>query len=83
MLLLVMRIRIDLPDPLFRRIQALAAMRGATMNGLIIQALEREVNADSPIERNASTRQLRFPLIRLRSGCKLDLSKFDFDDLLT
>jgi hypothetical protein len=83
MLLLVMRIRIDLPDPLFRRIKALAAMRGATMKGLIIQALEREVNAGAPIERNASTPSASVPLIRLRSGCKLDLSKFDFDDLLT
>src|SRR5437588_10018343 len=78
-----MRTTIDVPDTLFRRAKALAALRGASMKDLIVQALEREVRAEAHGESGVSARHVQFPLIRLRAGRKLDLSKFNFDDLLT
>jgi hypothetical protein len=76
-----MRTTIDIPDPLFRRTKALAAMRGSSIKELVVRALEREVNGgESPA--TSLPPRTRLPVIHLRSGRPLDLSKFDFDDLL-
>ncbi len=76
-----MRTTIDLPDALFRRAKALAAMKGSTLKDLIVRAIEREVNSSHTVD-NAARRKVELPLIHLRDGRKLDLSAFDFDDLL-
>ena len=75
-----MRTMIDMPDALFRKTKALAALRGSSMKDLIVRAVEREVNHPNPAEDPA--RPLKPPVVHLRSGRKLDLSSFDFDDLL-
>jgi hypothetical protein len=74
-----MRTTIDMPDALFRKIKATAAMRGSSMRDLIIRALEREIG--TPAE-NARAGRVKLPLVRLASGRKIDLTGFDFDDLL-
>ena len=38
-----MRTTIDIPDPVFRRLKAAAALRGTSMKALILAALEREI----------------------------------------
>jgi hypothetical protein len=76
-----MRTTIDLPDALFRRIKALAAMEGSSLKALIVRALERETNATGPWPRRGNDR-VRLPHIRLKRGRKLDLTGFDFDGLL-
>ena len=76
-----MRTTIDLPDPLFRRTKATAAILGLSMKDLIARAIEREVNANRA-PNPASPARVELPLLHLRSRRKLDLSKFDFDDLL-
>ena len=79
-----MRTTIDLPDGLFRRTKATAALRGSSMKDLIVLAIEREVTQDSRgIAGQAVAKPSRVPLIHLRRGRKLDLTAFDFDDLLT
>jgi hypothetical protein len=40
-----MRTTIDMPDALFRKTKAVAALRGSSMNELIIHAVEREVTS--------------------------------------
>jgi hypothetical protein len=77
-----MRTTVDLPDTLFRRTKALAATRGSSMKELIVRAVEREVNAEESAITNRKPRRVEFPLVHLRSRRKLDLSGFDFDDLL-
>jgi hypothetical protein len=74
-----MRTTIDLPDPLFRKAKSIAAARGLTLKDFVINALERETRSEP-----APARQSRspFPLIHLKHKKVLDLSKFDFDDLL-
>src|SRR5437588_10097948 len=76
----LVRTTIDLPDSLFRRTTRLAAMRRVSMKELIVQALEREINAQAVSDGKVTARALQFPLIRLRSGRKLDLSKFGSDE---
>jgi hypothetical protein len=76
-----MRTMIDMPDALFRKTKALAALRGSSLKDLIVRAVEREVNAPNPPE--SAPRRRKLPLVHLRGGRKLDLNSFDFDDLLT
>jgi hypothetical protein len=74
-----MRTTIDLPDALFRKTKATAALRGSSMKELIVRAVEREVS--QPPAR-AKTKPAKLPVIRSWRGPKLDLTHFDFDDLL-
>jgi len=76
-----MRTTIDLPGNLLRRTKALAAMRGSSLKEVIVRAVEREVNAEGTGVAGPSPRA-DLPVVHLRSRRKLDLSKFDFDDLL-
>jgi hypothetical protein len=76
-----MRTTVDLPDDLFRRTKALAALRGDSLKDLVVRAIETEIGARSPAE-TGPTGRARLPLIRLHSKRKLDLTGFDFDDLL-
>jgi hypothetical protein len=75
-----MRTTIDIPDALFRRTKALAAARGLTLKQVIISAVEREISPARPAL--AGRRRTRLPLIHLEPGRVLDLTDFDFDDLL-
>jgi hypothetical protein len=77
-----MRTTVDLPDDLFRRTKALAAMRGDSFKDLVVRAIETEIAGRNPSAGGPAARRARLPLVRLRSGRKLDLSGFDFDDLL-
>ena len=77
-----MRTTIDLPDTLFRRTKAIAALRGSSMKDLIVRAIEREVAAPSGNSEKPS-RRAKFPVVHLKSGREIDLNGFDFDDLLT
>jgi hypothetical protein len=76
-----MRTTIEIPDTLFRKTKATAALRGSTTKELIVCAIEREI-ANSVKSNKAAPRRVKLPLIHLKSGRKLDLSNFDFDDLL-
>ena len=53
------------------------------MKDLIIGVLEREVDSELPEPIVPVSRPFDFPAIQLPKGKQLDLSKFDFDDLLT
>lgn len=75
-----MRTTIDMPDGLFRRTKATAAARGISLKQMIVQAVEHELNqTPSP----ANKRRPPFPIMHLKGKKFLDLSNFDFDDLLT
>lgn len=75
-----MRTTIDLPDTLFRQTKATAALRGSTMKDVIVRALQREVGGGRPSK--PAVNRVKLPLMRLKNGRKLDLTNFDFDDLL-
>ena len=74
-----MRTTIDLPDALLRKTKAVAALRGSSLKDLIIHAVEREVSQPAG---GTKRRRVKLPLVQSPSGRKLDLTNFDFDDLL-
>jgi hypothetical protein len=76
-----MRTTIDMPDALFRRTKAVAAARGVTLKQIIVNAVEQEINQPEKVVRGR--RPLKLPLIHLEPGRTLDLTNFDFDDLLS
>ena len=77
-----MRLTVNIPDRLFRRAEALAAKRELSLKKLIVNALKREVNGGDSVGTISRQRCVGFPVVHLRSGSRLDLRKFDFDDLL-
>ena len=78
--LLSMRVTIDLPDKLHRKLKALAVKRGCSMKEVVIGALKTDVAGD--LTDAVPQKRVQLPLIRLHKGRKLDLTNFDFDDLM-
>ena len=79
-----MQTTVDLPDSLYKKSQALATSRGATVEQLIVEAVAKEVqgNLGSSAPETYGDREVELPVIRSRRPGTLDLSRFDFDDLL-
>jgi hypothetical protein len=75
-----MRTTIDMPDALYRKTKAAAALRGSSVKDLIIRAVETEIEAKVP--ESSRLRRVKLPIIRAWKGPKLDLSNFNFDELL-
>ncbi len=78
-----MRTTVDIPDDLFRKTKATAALRGTTMKELIVSAIRKSVEEESRKGQKAKKVDMaKLPVIRLKGNRKLDLSDFDFDELL-
>jgi len=78
----LMQTTVDLPDSLYRKSEQLAASRGATIEQLIVEAVQKEVQGDLGTGA-CGDREVELPVIHSRLPGTLDLSQFDFDDLLT
>lgn len=79
-----MQTTVNLPDSLYQKSEALAASRGATVEQFIVEAVKKEVqgNLGSGTFETYGDREVDLPIIRSRRPGALDLSHFDFDDLL-
>jgi hypothetical protein len=79
-----MQTTVNLPDFLYQKSEALAASRGATVEQFIVEAVEKEVqgNLGSGTPGSFGDREVDLPVIRSTRPGTLDLSNFDFDDLL-
>ena len=79
-----MQTTLNLPDSLYEKSVALAASRGATVEEFIVAALAKEVqdNLGSGVAGSYGDREVALPVIRSNRPGTLDLSHFDFDDLL-
>lgn len=78
-----MQAMVNLPDPLYRQAEALAVARGTTVEQVIVDVLTDAVQDHSPdAGANYGARKVKLPLIRSKRPGTLDLSNFDFDDLL-
>lgn len=75
-----MRTTIDMPDALYRKTKAIAALRGSSVKDLIVHAVERELESAKAVPTKRP--RLDLPIIKTWKGKKLDLTDFDFDDLL-
>jgi hypothetical protein len=76
-----MQTTVNLPDSLYRKIEQLAASRGATVEQFIVEAVKNEVQGGLGTA-DYGDREVDLPVIRSRRPGTLDLSQFDFDDLL-
>jgi hypothetical protein len=77
-----MRTTIEIPDDLFRRAKATAALRGSTLKDLVVRALEREF-ARQPPELKKGRTTTKLPVLPWKGKKNLDLTNFNFDDLLS
>lgn len=71
------RTTVDLPDALFRKRKAVAALWRSSLKNLIVQAVEKEVNGSA-----ANGRKIHLPLVRMPKDGKINVKGFDFDDIL-
>jgi hypothetical protein len=78
----VMQTIVDLPDSLYRKSEAVAALRGTTVEELILQAVAKEVECNPHSASGGGGFRVELPIIRSKHPSTLDLSGFDFDDLL-
>jgi hypothetical protein len=76
-----MRTTIEIPDDLFRRAKATAALRGSTLKALVVRALEREFAKQEPRPKGRPT--TKFPVMPWKGKKKIDLTNFNFDDSLS
>ena len=65
-----MRTTVDLPDPLFRKIKALASLNGLSLKEYITSALEHEVEGS---KLNIESQRVTFPLVPSKSPGSIDL----------
>jgi hypothetical protein len=72
-----MRTTIDLPDPVFRELKAVAARRGTSLKDIVRKAVEEEIRKT---ERSAG-RHVKFPLLASKEPGTLDLTNAEIDDL--
>ena len=72
-----MRTTIDLPDPLFRELKSLAALRGDSLKEVIRGAVEEEVRKTQ----RKTGRRLKFPLIATREPGVLNLTNAQIEKL--
>lgn len=73
-----MRTTIDLPDPLFRELKAVAARRGTSLKAVVRAAVEEEIRST----KGKAGRKLKFPLLSSCEPGSLNLSNAEIDDLL-
>ena len=73
-----MRTTVDLPDPLYRQVKSVAALRGSTLKEFIQDALQQAVTAGPRVGR----RKVKLPLIRSKHPGTLRLTNADIEDHL-
>ena len=73
-----MRTTVDLPDPLFRELKALAAKRGLSLKTVIRTAVEDEIRKADKKTGN----KVKFPVLPSRKPGSLNPSNAELEDLL-
>ncbi len=74
-----MRTTIDVPEPVFRKMKATAALRGVSLKDFVLGAVEREM-AKKQAPRDY---MVQVPLIRSKRPGKRNLTNAEIEDLLT
>ena len=75
-----MRTTIELPDSVYRKAQKIATTQGIPIEEFILRAFERELEAEPNVIPHP--KRVTLPLIPSREPGALDLTAFNFDDLL-
>jgi metal-responsive CopG/Arc/MetJ family transcriptional regulator len=75
----LVRTTVDLPDELFRALQALAVQRGTSLRELLRTAVEHEL---ARARRPKKPYRVRFPVLNSKEPGKLDLTNAGIEDFL-
>jgi hypothetical protein len=70
------RTTVDLPDPLFKRVKAEAALRGMKLRDFIARSLEQTISGAS---REARRRPVKLPLIKGDGKRRIDPTREELD----
>ena len=73
-----MRTTVDLPEPLFLKLKAVAAQRGMPLKDVIRAAVEAEVQK----AQGKNARRVKFPLLPSSEPGTINLTNADIEDLL-
>jgi hypothetical protein len=73
-----MRTTVDVPDPIFRKMKATAALRGLSLKEFLLNAVEQEM-AKKPSARNYT---VEVPLIRSKRPGKRALTNAQIEGML-
>jgi len=73
------RTTVDLPDPLFRELKAVAARRGESLKSVIRAAVESEIRKAE----GKTGRRVKFPLLSSSEPGSLDLTNAEIEELST
>lgn len=76
-----MRTTIDLPDPLYRRLKATAALRGASLKQYVTQTLQARLETEVRPKRPG--KRVKFPLVRSKHPGTLHLTNRMIEEILT
>ena len=71
-----MRTTVDIPDPVYRKLKAKAALEGSTVKDAILHAVSRELSGSLP------KRRIKCPLIHSKEKGRLNLQNAQIYDLL-
>ncbi len=74
-----MRTTVDLPDPLFRQMKALAALRGITLREFLLEAVQQAMVNKRPAE----DYEVELPVIPSKHPGTLSVTNAEIEDLLT
>ncbi len=73
-----MRTTLDLPDGLFRRMKAVAALRGQTLKDFLLQAVQKEIHRGD----GRDPARDEVPVVRSRKPGSLRLTNAEIEDIL-
>ncbi len=71
-----MRTTMDIPDPLYGKLKAKAALDGTSVKDIVVRLVRQEVE---PPKRGT---RVRLPLIRARETRKLDITNAEINEIL-
>lgn len=76
-----MRTTVEVPDPVFRELKALAARNGSSLKELVLRAIEREIAAAR--RRSARRFAVKLPLVPSKHpGALRSMTNAEIEDLL-
>jgi hypothetical protein len=71
-----MRTTVDIPDSLYRKLKAKAALEGSTVKEILVKLVQRELAVTD------GKHTTRFPLIRGKETRSLNLTNKEIDEIL-
>jgi hypothetical protein len=74
-----MRTTVDIPDPIYRQLKSMAALRGCSVKRLILQSVETELNREAG---DVNKARISLPLIKASRPGRLRLSNQTIHEIL-